>query len=64
MHEKIENGVFVKSGVKKIGVDLGKPSFTKKSWIEKKVESKIKKSLLLNFFENEKVTKKKILKNG
>ena len=62
MHEKIENGVFVKSGVKKIGADLVKPSFTKKSWIEKEVESKIKKSLLLKFFENEKVTKKKMLK--
>ena len=44
MHEKFENGVFVKSGVKKIGADLVKPSFTKKSWIEKKVESKIKKA--------------------
>ena len=62
MHEKIENGGKAKSEVNFEKVRKWKPSFTKIPCIEKKVESKIKKSLLLKFFENEKMTKKKILK--
>ena len=62
MHEKIENGGKAKSEVNFEKVRKWKPSFTKIPCIEKKVESKIKKSLLLKFFENEKVTKKKMLK--